>query len=216
MPAQTADFNTRVQSSSNNFLRMKNTNDQVQFRIAQLPVYLGKHFLQLTDEQTGMVKWEVPECPRIASGDECQYCISFFKIKSKQKKLLAGRKKEALEGQEKKDFDNLDKEARGFAPTIEHYFSILDRGDGKAKVLQTTDGVKNKFIAEAEAGTDIMDTEWILRNTGGVGVNKYLLKAVDSKNVKPFTPEEEEEWAKAGGYDLSSIGQTGEDEGDNY
>lgn len=212
MPVQSADFNTRVQSSSSNFLRLKNTNDEVRFRIAQIPVYMGKHFLQLTDQATGMVKWEVPECPRIATGDECEYCIEFFKVKAKQKRLLAGRKPKDLEGADKKEFDALDNEARKVSPTIEHYFAILDRTDGKFKILQTTDGVKNKFITEAEAGTDIMDTEWLLKNTGQVGVNKYLLKAIDSKHVQTFSPEEEEEWAKACGYDLSQIGSTGGDE----
>lgn len=207
MPAQTLGFNQRVTSSSNAFLRLKNANDQIQFRIAQEPAYLGKHFLQ---DENG--QWNVPECPRIVSGDDCDYCVEFFKIKATQKKLLAGRKKDVLEGEEKKEFDKLDNAARKVSPTIEHYFPVLDRSDGKFKILQTTDGVKNKFIVEAEAGTDILDTEWLLKNTGGVGVNKYLLKAVDSKHVLPFTPSEEEEWAKAGAYDLTQIGSNGEDE----
>lgn len=206
MPAQTLGFGQSVPGQQNTFLRLKQKGDKVQFRIAQDPAFYAKHFIQLHDEVTGQVKWDVPECARIMQGDECGYCINFFNIKAKQKKLLAGRKKEALEGEDRKEFNKLDLQARDFAPTIEHYIAILDRGDGKCKVLQTTNGVKNKFNTYFESGTPIMETEWILSNTGSASpAERYLLQPVDSSKVQKFTPEEEEEWAKAGSYDLSQV-----------
>lgn len=217
MGAKTLGFGQPVPgTSNNNFLRLKQKGDKVQFRFSQEPAFYAKHFIALTDEQTGQKRWEVPECPRIMNGDDCDTCVEFFKIKAKQKKLLNGRQKDALEKEERQEFNRLDLQARDFAPTIEHYFSILDRGDGKFKILQTTNGVKNKFNAYMEQGVDVFDTEWVLSNTGSASpAERYLLTPVDSKKAEAIKPEEEEEWAKAASYDLSQVASGGSQE-DNY
>lgn len=205
--AQTLGFGQQLPGSGNNFVRLKQKGDKIQFRIAQEPAFYAKHFIQLTDQETGQVKWDVPECIRIMNGEECEYCVSFFKIKSKQKKLLAGRKKDDLEKEERQEFNRLDLQARQFAPTVEHYFAVLDRLDGKAKILQTTNGVKNKFNSYFETGRDVFETEWLLSNTGSDSpAERYLLQPIDSAKVQNFTSQEEEEWAKAGGLDLSQVG----------
>lgn len=196
----------KLPGSGDMFLSLKNKGDKVQFRIGQEPVHTGKHFAQTA---TG---WDVTECPRIMSNEDCETCIQYFKIRAQMKKLLAGRKEKDLEGAERKEHTVLDNESRKFAVAIQWHFPIIDRDDGKFKILQTTNGVRNKFNALFEQGVDVMDTEWVLSNTGSASpAERYLLSAVDSKKVKEFTPEEEAEWAKAQGYDLSQIAQNPEE-----
>lgn len=205
--AQILGFGQKIPGSGSDFLRLKQKGDKAQFRIAQEPAFYAKHFIQLKDEVTGQTKWDVPECPRIMKGEDCESCVAFFKIKAEQKKLLAGRNKDDLEKEERQQFNRLDLQTRDYAPTIEHYFAILDRSDGKAKILQTTNGVKNKFNAYFESEVDVLDTEWMLSNTGSASpAERYLLQPVDSSKVAKFSPEEEEEWAKAGAIDLSQVG----------
>lgn len=202
MPVQSLGFGQKLPSSGNTFLRLKGKGEKVQFKIAQEPVYDGKHFMQLSDPDTGEVKWEVTECPRIASGEECNYCEQYFEIMAMVKKF-----KQA----EKVDDDNAEvkrmrQDARKYAVAISHYFPILNRNDGKFAILQITNGVKNKFNAHFENGIDVMAKEWILSNTGSASpAERYSLSLVDSADVKPLTPEEEEEFAKAKAYDLSQI-----------
>lgn len=210
MPVQSLSFGQQLPGSGDKFLRVKQKGDQVQFKIAQEPVFTGKHFIQFTDPETQQTKWEVPECSRITSGEDCEHCEKFFAVKARQKKLLGGRKPNDLNNEERQEFNRMDLEARQYGATIEFYFPILDRSDGKFKILQTTNGVRNKFNAQFEAGVDVLDTEWILRNTGSASpAERYMLTPVDSSKVAKFSAEEEEEWAKACGYDLSQISQGG-------
>ncbi len=193
MGVQPLGFGKKLPGAGDLYLRIKEKGDKVQFKIAQEPVYTGKHFIQT--EQG----WDVPECPRIVSGEECERCNRYFDLKSQAKKLKEVEPKKA---------DALEKEARPFQATIEFYFPILDRADGKFKVLQTTNGVRNKFNEQFEAGTDVLDTEWLLANTGSASPSaRYLLTPIDSSKVVPLTPEEEVEFEKAKKYDLSSISQ---------
>lgn len=201
MPVQSLKFGDKLPGSGNMFLRIKEKGDQVQFRIAQEPVYTGKHFIQ---DETG---WSVPECPRIANGEECDYCEKYFTLMGEIKKMKAADKSLTDESPEIK---KLKTNARSFQTAIEFYFPILDRGDGKMKILQTTNGVRNKFNSQFEAGIDVLSTEWILRNTGSASpAERYMLAPVDSAKVQKFSPEEEEEFEKARTYDLSVISQQG-------
>lgn len=207
MPVQSLSFGQNLPSTGGLFLRIKEKGDQVQFKIAQEPVYTGKHFIQT---ETG---WDVSECPRIASGDECERCNKYFELMSMVKKFKAAEKVDDTHPEVKR----MRNEARQYAVSIEFYFPILDRGDGKFKILQTTNGVRNKFNVQFEAGVDVMGTEWILRNTGSPSpAERYMLAPVDSSKVAPLTPEEVEEWNRAKAYDLSQIAQGGSDDLDGF
>lgn len=206
MPVQSLGFGQKLPSTSSNFLRLKGKGEKVQFKIAQEPVYDGKHFMQLSDPDTQEVKWEVTECPRIASGDECNYCEQYFELMSMIKKFKAAEKVE----DDNPEVKRMKQDARKYAVAIQHYFPILNRNDGKFAILQVTNGVKNKFNAQFENGIDVMAKEWILSNTGSASPqDRYALSLVDSADVKPLTPDEEEEFAKAKAYDLSQISTGG-------
>ena len=205
MSTQKIGWGEKLPGAGDMFLTLKNKGDKVQFRIAQEPVHTGKHFT-LVDG-----KWDVTTCPRVMENEECETCNKYFTIAAKIKKLKAADK--TLDD-DSKEIKALKEEARPFQAAIQWHFPVLDREDGKFKILQTTNGVRNKFNALFEQGVEVMETEWVLSNTGSKSpAERYLLSAVDSKNVKPFTPEEEAEWAKAQGYDLSHIAQgQGEEE----
>lgn len=207
MPVQSLSFGQKLPSTGgSNFLRLKQKGEKVQFRIAQEPVFDGKHFMQLSDPETKEVKWEVTECPRIADGSECNYCEQYFELMDMVKKFKAAEKVE----DDHPEVKRMRQDARKYAVSIQFYFPIVNRNDGKFAILQVTNGVRNKFNAQFENGIDVMSKEWILSNTGSPSPNeRYSLSLVDSADVKPFTPEEEEEWKKAKAYDLSQISQTG-------
>lgn len=205
MSVKTLSFGQELPNSRNTFLRLKQKGDKVQFKIAQEPVYMGKHFIQTENG------WNVPECPRIATNNDCNYCDNdcdyceqYFSIMSEVKKMKALDK--SLKDSSPKIKKLLDK-AYPFKVTIEFYFPILDRGDKKFKILQTTNGVRNKFNAQFQAGIDVMNTEWILMNTGSTNPNeRYMLTPVDSAKVTEMSENEVVEWEKAKKYDLSVIG----------
>ena len=205
MSVNSLSFGQSLPGGGNSYLRIKQKGDMVQFKIAQEPVYTGKHFAE-TDG-----KWTVTECPRIAEREDCETCTKYFELMDMVKKFKAAENVD----DENTEVKNMKKEARQYAVSIEFYFPILDRSDGKFKILQTTNGVRNKFNAQFEAGIAVMDKEWILRNTGSPSpAERYSLSPVDSADVKPLTPEEEEEFTKAKAYDLSQISQGGADDGD--
>lgn len=206
MPVQSLSFGQHLPGKTSNFLRLKVKGEKVQFKIAQEPVYDGKHFMQLSDPETGEVKWDVTECPRIASGEQCEKCEQYFELMSMIKKFKAA---ESVDD-DHPEVKRMKQDARKYAVSIQFYFPILNRNDGKFAILQVTNGVRNKFNAQFGNGIDVMNKEWILSNTGSSSpVERYSLSLVDSADVKPLTPEEEEEFAKAKAYDLSQISRSG-------
>lgn len=209
MTVKPLGFGESLPSSWDRPLTLKQKGDKVQFKIGKEPVYTAKHFTQVED------KWDVTECKRLMSDDECELCNKYFHLMGTIKRMKAADKTLT---DESPDIKKMNSEIRigGYNPAIQFFFPILDRGDGKMKVLQITNGVKNKFNGLSVAGTDIMSTEWVLANTGGVGVNKYLLTPVDSAKVKKLTPEEEDEFKKAKDYDLSQIGGRDKSEDDDF
>lgn len=185
-------FGESLPGSGNMYLRVKEKGDKVQFRLGQVPAYVGKHFMQ---KETG---WEVTECLRIKNAEECDTCNVYFQMMANAKKI---------EKIDEKEFKKLKEDARHFQAAIEFYFPILNRITGKFAILQTTYGVRNQFNVQFEAGIDVMNKEWILLNTGSPSpAKRYSLTVVDSADVKPLTPEEETEFEKAKQYDLSQIG----------
>jgi len=199
MSVKTLGFGQNLPSSGNNFLRLKQKGDRVQFKIAQEPVYTGKHFIQ---QESG---WSVLECNRIMNEEACEYCDKYFEIMNKVKKMKDADPELTDKSPSIKPLLN---EARGYRVSIQWYIAILDRVDGKFKVLQTTNGVRNKFNAQFTAGVDVFKREWILANTGSTNPNEiYMLTPVDSADVNKTTPEEEDEFMKAKEFNMSTVSQ---------
>lgn len=196
MPTELA-FGESMPGQGNLYLRVKKKGDQIQFRLAQNPTFVGKHFIE---KETG---WDVPGCPRINSQEECERCDLFFKAKAELKKLEATKPTdpESLE-----TIKRLKNDVRQYGATVTFYFPILDRGTGRFGILQTTSGVRNKLNAQHEAGVDVFKKDWILRNTGSDNPNElYSLIPVDSADTKPFTEEEEAEFKKAQEFNPTEI-----------
>jgi hypothetical protein len=188
---QTLDFDSDIPSRGNMYFRVKQKGDQIQFRLAQNPTYVGKHFIQKEDG------WDVPGCPRINSQEECEMCELYFGEMAEVKKL-----KEVDPPKAKL----LEREARKHAPAITFYFPVLNRDTQKFVILQTTGGVRNKMKAQHDAGIDVFKRDWILRNTGSANPGEiYSLIPVDSAETEELTPEEEIEFQKAKDFDLMEI-----------
>lgn len=201
MAVKSLDFNEKRPGTGDMFLRVKQKGDRVQFRIAQKPAYTGKHFMQ----EGG--SWVVTECERESSGDECEMCEQFFKLMGKIKQIKAS---DSTLTNDSPKIKELTEEARKYRASIEWYMAIIDRTSGAMRILQTTDGVRRKFEAQAEAGIDVYETEWILQNTGSKSpTERYLLTPVDSSKVADMTEEELMEFEKAKKFDMSSIGVGG-------
>lgn len=184
-------FGENIPSRGDMYFRVKKKGDQIQFRLAQDPVYVGKHFVQ---KENG---WDVLPCPRINAQEECDMCNTFFQMKAESKKLKDVDAEKAKE---------IDKEARNFACATTFYFPVLNRDTESFVILQTTGGVRNKINAQHEAGIDVFKKDWILRNTGSDNPQEiYSLIPVDSADTKEFSEKEVEEFEKAKAYDLLQI-----------
>lgn len=208
MGAQSLAWGKDIPGSGDKFLRVKQKGDRVQFKIAQLPVFTGKHFMQ-TDENT----WKVDECPRIASNDECDHCSVYFETLAEVKKLKASDETLTDKSPSVKPLLSKMRENR---VAIQFYFAVLDRTDpiedGRFRILQTTNGVRKKLDALINTGVDPSKTEFILSNTGSANPNEiYMLTTVDSALVKKMSKVDETELEKAKKYDLSSVSQSGSD-----
>jgi hypothetical protein len=184
---------TPTPRSGGQFLRMKQAGDKITFRIAQEPVFEGKHFMQAEDGS-----WTVTSCPRINDNDQCDLCDKFFSIKADEKK--------AKEIKDEASAKLLGKEARKYAPSTAYYFAILNRDTGKMGVLQTTMGVKNEMDKKAGDGVKVFDRDWVLRNTGSSSPKDlYSLTPVDSSETKKIEGDEIVEFEKALNYDMLKI-----------
>lgn len=188
----TLDFGQDMPSTGGMYLKVKEKGDTIQFLIAKAPTYVGKHFLRKEDG------WDVPGCPRINSQEDCDYCVKFFKAMAELKKLKEAKAPEA-------EWKPLETEARKWGASTTFYFPVLDRATGKFGILQTTQGVRNQINAYHENGTDVLSKEFILRNTGKPGKEKYLVTVVDSADTKDLSNEEVDEYAKAQAFDPSVI-----------
>jgi hypothetical protein len=188
---KTLEMGQQLPSSGNMYLRVKEKGDQITFRIAQNPVYTGKHFLPLADG-----KWDVFSCPRINEGTECETCEMYFKAKAEAKKLKDAGDKKAT------DADN---EARKYSCAISFYFPVLNRDTEEMGILQVTQGVRNQINAKHEAGVKVFERDWTLMNTGKVGKERYFVDTIDSSEVKPLTEKEDIELTKALAFDLSTL-----------
>lgn len=192
----TLDFGTNMPNSGNLYLRAKQKGDKLTFRIAQNPVYTGKHFTKLEDG-----KWDVISCPRINEGSECEFCELFFKFKAEAKKLKGVDDKKAKENEE---------QARNYSVAVSFYFPVLNRDTEEFGILQTTMGVRNKLNAQHEAGVKVLEKDWILLNTGSANPGeRYMITPVDSADSKPLSDKEKAEFIKALAFDLGSLNEGG-------
>jgi hypothetical protein len=197
---QEIKFGEEMPNSGSKFLKVKQKGDKLKFRLAQQPVYVGKHFIKVSDS------WDVTSCDRINNQEGCGYCDLFFQAKAEEKK------NKDTNPEESKKWGN---EARIYSPAITFYFPVLNRDTESFGILQTTQGVRNKINAQHEAGIDVFKKDWILHNTGSENPgDRYALVPVDSADSKPFTEKEEEEFKKAQEFDLMSLneGQSQQDE----
>jgi len=189
--SQTLAFGEQLPSKGNIYLKVKQKGDKVQFRIAQNPSYIGKHFIQKEDG------WDVPGCPRINSQEECEMCELYFKGMAEAKKYK--------ENDEKK-YKELEKEVRKYKCSITFYFPVLNRDVEAFAILQTTQGVRNKINEVFESGVDIFKKDFVLRNTGSESPRDiYSVVVVDSADTKPFTDKEKEEFEKAKAFDMETL-----------
>lgn len=198
---QELPFGKEMPKRGGSFLRMKNKGDKIIFRIAQNPVFEGKHFMQ-TDE-----KWDVHPCSRINENQECDLCELFFAAKQEAKDASLVKDKEKAEACEK--------EARKYRVAVIFYFSILNRDTEEAVILQTTEGVRNQINAQFEAGVKVFDRDLVLKNTGSESPkDRYVIAVVDSSESKKLTTKEKKALKEAKEHDMNTIndGKSNRDE----
>lgn len=199
---QSLSFGEQMPSTGGgNYLRVKGKGDQIKFRIGQPPVYTGKHFATVTGED-GRSTWDVTSCPRINNNEECPTCEKFFALKAEAKK--------AKDAGDAKASDKLNNDARSYQVAVQFYFPVLNRDTQEFGILQTTQGVRNKINEHHESGVNVLEKDWVLRNTGSASPKDlYSIVAMDSKDTAPLTPKEDEEYLKAVAFDLNSINEGG-------
>lgn len=169
-----ANFGEDLSFSNNFFIRLKEKGDKIEFRILDVPLYDGKHFLKNPDGS-----WNVISCSRINKTGECSYCKEFFRLKALVKKTD--------DEKEKKD---LEKQARNVGASVQFYYPVIDRSTEEFKVFQTTIGVRSQIEAEIEMGANALTTDFICLNTGEVGKGRYKVSKVDSSKSKDLTEKE--------------------------
>lgn len=191
---QRTEFGQDLPRSGGNFIRVKNTNDKVTFRLAQPPVHTGKHFLTTEDG-----KWNVVGCPRINENEECEHCNEYFNLMRMAKEAEASGDKGAA--------TDLKEQARknGRQVAIEFYYPVLNRDTGTFGILQTTYGIKKEIDAKYNNGVKVTERDMTLLNTGKPAAARYSLEVVDSADTQPLSEQEQAEFQKAKDYDTSKI-----------
>jgi len=176
--------------NENEIVRLKAKGDKIQFRFAGNGYYEGIHFVK---DENGITK--ITLCPRIMQSEECELCKKYFE-EVKKANLIEdeAKKNKALK---------VAKDSYGVA--IKFYYPILDRGTGKAKILQTTLSVRKKIEALVTAGIDVLASEFVLVRTEQPGSDYYQLIRVDSSEVKKLSEEEKKELTRVKEFDLEKI-----------
>lgn len=195
---QRTEFGQDIPRSGGNFIRVKNANDKVTFRLAQPPVHTGKHFLKNADDT-----WNVVDCPRINSNEECEYCEEYFELMK-----LA---KDAEAAEDKAGAADLKEQARkgGKQVSIQFFYPVLNRDTESFGILQTTYGVKKEIDAKHNNGVKVLERDMTLLNTGKPAAARYALDVVDSADTRELSDKEKEEYEKAKNFDMMSINSGG-------
>lgn len=193
-----ADFGQKILTGESQFLRLKAKGDKAHIRFAASAIYEGKHFIEHEDGTT-----TVEFCPRIMGSLPCEICKHYFELAKEIKAEKNEDKKKALE-----------KKARAFRAAISFYYPVLDRQDGKSKILQTTMSVRTLLEAELEAGVNVLEADYILTRTEATPATYYTLVRLDSKDTKDLSKEEKVEYEKAAALDVEeALGHKGKESG---
>ena len=170
------------------FINLKSKGDKIKFRLIKGGYYDGKHFIKDGDN------WIISYCPRIMNKLPCDYCEKYFNIIAEAKLL-----------QDKNEKENLMKQARNYKPKVTFYYPIIDRGDGKGKILKTTMSVRLDFETEFKDGIDIYEYDYVLTRTEESPAKYYKLTRLDSKQCTDLTDDEVKEIGKIGSMDLVAL-----------
>lgn len=171
------DFGESITPQTNKFIRLKDAGEQLQFRIIGKPFAEGNHFFLNNG------KWDVIPCPRINEGEYCQYCDKLFKsIKSIPKIEDKKEYREAVE--------SVKEGLKGYDVAISFNFPVINRETGEFAVFQSTVGIRNKIEEQFALGVRVMDVDFLVKNTGKKGKERYIFTKVDSSETKELTAEE--------------------------
>lgn len=190
---ETAHFD---RSGSTEYLKLTSKGEQVHIRFLDSPMYSGKHFLKTEDG------WEVPYCARIMEDKECEYCQKYWEIKEDQAQL---GDRESLSAEDKKKYDNMEKEASGYKVSMAFYYPVLERKSEEVAILETTQSVRWKLDEEVKAGINVTEYDYILTRTEKPGSDYYKLTRLDSKQIEPLTEKEKKEVKRVGDWDISKL-----------
>lgn len=196
-------------SKGNSFVQLKNVGEKITFRIVRNPdgyIHEAKHFMQDGD------RWIVESCPRMIEVD-CAYCEQYFDIIKPRKQLKADQKasnddKEKAEIQVK--LDAIDKEARPYKVSEQFYIPIIDRGDGAAKIIQTSHAVTGVLDEMINNGMDVYKYDYLLVRKAKNGAGTWSFERIDSADSKELTESEQQQYDKANTwnlYDLTGVGK---------
>ncbi len=170
------------------FVKLKSKGDKLKFRLIKGGYYDGKHFIKNGD------KWVVTNCPRIMNGEECEYCNKYTSIRT-QADLL----------QDKEERESVMKEADKYKVKMTFYYPIIDREDGKGKILQTTLSVRQELEQEYKDGIDVYEYDYVLTRTEESPSKYYKLTRIDSKQTKELTDKEVDEMGRLASLNLEEL-----------
>jgi len=170
------------------FVKLKSKGDKIKFRLIKGGYYDGKHFIKNGD------KWIISNCPRIMNGSECEYCNKYLAIKTQADLLKNDEEKKSVM-----------KEAENFKVKMTFYYPVIDREDGKGKILKTTIGVRQELEQEYKDGIDVYEYDYVLTRTEESPAKYYKLTRIDSKQTKELTTDEVNEMGRLGSLDLEEL-----------
>lgn len=170
------------------FVKLKSKGDKLKFRLIKGGYYDGKHFIKNGD------KWVVTNCPRIMNGEECEYCNKYTSIRT-QADLL----------QNEEERKSVMKEAENYKAKMTFYYPVIDREDGKGKILKTSLVVRQELEQEYKDGIDVYEYDYVLTRTEESPAKYYKLTRIDSKQTKELSTDEVSEIGRLGSMNLEEL-----------
>lgn len=170
------------------FVKLKSKGDKIKFRLIKGGYYDGKHFIKNGD------KWIVTDCPKIMHGMECEYCDKYISIRTQADLLQNDEEKKSVM-----------KEADGYKAKMTFYYPIIDREDGKGKILKTSLVVRQELEQEYKDGIDVFEYDYVLTRTEESPAKYYKLTRIDSKQTKELTVNEVSEIGRLDSLDLEEL-----------
>lgn len=102
--------------------------------------------------------------------------------------LLKQQKYEAKQSANEEEVKQLDELIYKNGPSIRFYFDIINRATEQHEILEVTPGVANQINAYFLKGYTNVSHDFILENTGEMGIKKYVITPAPTK--KPLTEKE--------------------------